>query len=134
MAQRPSKADYVVLAELRREIRRFLRYSEESAREVGITPQQHQIILALKGNASRDWMSIAELADSLQLKHHTVVGLVDRSVLAGLVEREPDSEDKRQVRISLTNHGEEIVEKLSRKNLEELNQLKELVKGNSTPN
>ncbi len=79
-------------------------------------------------------MSIAELADSLQLKHHTVVGLVDRSVLAGLVEREPDSEDKRQVRISLTNHGEEIVEKLSRKNLEELNQLKELVKGNSTPN
>ena len=73
-----SKEDYESLASFRGALRRFLRFSEEGARAAGITPQQHQALLAVMGQNGRDWASISEIAEFLQLKHHTAVGLIDR--------------------------------------------------------
>jgi len=119
-----SKSDYETLAQFRRSLRVFLRFSEEAAREVGITPQQHQILLAIKGQPNRDWANISEIADSLQLRHHTVVGLIDRSEAAQLVSRQPDPEDRRLVRVTLTDHGESILQQMGNRNSEELARLR----------
>ena len=118
-----TKSDYESLAAFRRSLRRFLRYAEDGARRAGLTPQQHQVLLAIKGQPGRDWASIAELAEALQLRHHTVVGLVDRSAAAGLVRRDPDPEDRRQVRVVLTERGEGVLNSLSTSNVEELRRL-----------
>jgi DNA-binding MarR family transcriptional regulator len=123
-----TKQDYESLAAFRAAIRRFARFSEEGARTVGITPQQHQAILAIMGQPGRSWASIAEVADFLQLKHHTAVGLVDRCVAAGLVERNPDPDDRRQVRVTLTKKGEDLLRHLSTRNLRELKQLRKSMK------
>ena len=76
----------------------------------------------------REWATIAEIAEFLQLKHHTTVGLVDRCVAAGLVERNPDPDDRRQVRVTLTPKGKELLDQLSTRNLRELKNLKKLLK------
>lgn len=123
-----TKQDYESLAAFRASIRRFTRFSEEGARDVGITPQQHQALLAIMGQSGREWASIVEIADSLQLKHHTTVGLIDRCVAAGLVERNPDLEDRRQVRVTLTAKGERLLQELSTRNLRELKNLRKLMK------
>lgn len=119
-----SKSDYETLAQFRRSLRVFLRLSEDAAREVGITPQQHQILLAVKGQANREWASISEIADSLQLRHHTVVGLIDRSEAAHLVSRKPDPEDRRLVRVSLTDQGEAVLAKMATHDSDELVRLR----------
>lgn len=123
-----TKQDYESLAAFRAAIRRFSRFSEEGARGVGVTPQQHQAMLAIMGQPGRHWASIAEIADFLQLKHHTTVGLVDRCVAAGLVERNPDPDDRRQVRVTLTAKGEGLLRHLSTRNLRELKMLKKSMK------
>jgi DNA-binding MarR family transcriptional regulator len=123
-----TKQDYESLAAFRAAIRRFTRFSEEGARDVGITPQQHQALLAIMGQQGRQWASIAEIADFLQLKHHTTVGLVDRCCAAGLVERSPDPDDRRQVRVTLTPKGELLLRDLSTRNLRELKNLRKLMK------
>lgn len=119
------KQDYVALANLRKSIRRFLRFAEEGARAEGITPQQHQVMLSIKGQPNRDWASIGEVADFLQLRHHTVVGLVDRCVGAGLVQRHQSADDRRKVEISLTSRGEAILARLVKRNSKELFALRE---------
>jgi DNA-binding MarR family transcriptional regulator len=119
-----AKADYEALARFRRVLRRFLHFTEEGAREEGLTPQQHQTLLAIKGQPGRDWASVGELADALQLKPNTVVGLVDRSEAAGLVHRVPAAEDRRQVEVHLTVRGEEVLAHLSQRNLAELRALR----------
>ena len=118
------KEDYEALALFRRTLRRFLRFTEEGARGAGLTPQQHQALLAVKGQPGRDWLTIGELADALQLRHHSVVALVDRCVAADLLQRRTDLTDRRQVRVHLTTRGESILEQLSRHNLRELQQLR----------
>ena len=123
-----TKQDYESLAAFRAAIRRFTRFSEEGSRNAGITPQQHQALLAIMGQPNRQWASIAEIAEFLQLKHHTAVGLVDRCVAAGLVERNPDNEDRRQVRVTLTEKGEQLLRRLSTRNLRELKNLRRLMK------
>jgi DNA-binding MarR family transcriptional regulator len=123
-----TKQDYESLAAFRAAIRRFTRFSEEGARSAGITPQQHQAMLAIMGQPGRGWASIAEIADFLQLKHHTTVGLVDRCVAAHLVERNPDPEDRRQVRVTLTKKGEDLLRHLSTRNLRELKALRKSMK------
>jgi DNA-binding MarR family transcriptional regulator len=120
-----SKAEYVALAAFRAALRRFLRFSEEGAREAGLTPQQHQLLLAVKGQPDRDWASVSALAEALQVRHHAAVGLVDRCERAGLVQRSPDPEDRRQVRVLLTEQGEEILERLSARNRRELRALQQ---------
>ncbi len=122
---RLSKSDYTALSAFRKELRLFLRFSEQGARSVGITPQQHQVLLVIKGQAKKDWASIVELATAMQLRHNTLVELVDRCVKADLVRREPSPEDRRMVRVFLTDHGEELLSKLSVKNLTELQKLRE---------
>ncbi|HWA83544.1 MAG TPA: helix-turn-helix domain-containing protein, partial [Fimbriimonadaceae bacterium] len=95
-----TKQDYESLAAFRAAIRLFTRFSEEGARAAGVTPQQHQAMLAIMGQPGRQWASIAEIAEFLQLKHHTAVGLIDRCAAAGLVERNSDPDDRRQVRVT----------------------------------
>jgi DNA-binding MarR family transcriptional regulator len=80
------------------------------------------------GQPGRQWASIAEIADFLQLKHHTSVGLIDRCVAAGLVERNPDPDDRRQVRVTLTEKGEKLLNHLSTRNLRELKTLRKMMK------
>ncbi len=105
--------DYASLAELRYQIRRFLRFSEEASRAAGIEPQQHQLLLALKGLPDDRMPTIGTLAERLQLQHHSAVELVDRSVQRGLVRRMRGTSDQRQVFIRLTAKGERTLRDLS---------------------
>ena len=102
-----------MLAAFRYALRRFLHFSEEAAHAAGITPQQHQALLAIKGFPSRDRVTVGELAERLQLRHHSAVGLVDRLVTENLVTRTASSRDRRQVFVQLTRHGEHILGELS---------------------
>ncbi|MFI5306307.1 MAG: MarR family winged helix-turn-helix transcriptional regulator [Polyangiales bacterium] len=105
--------DYRALAELRHQIRCFLTFSEREARTAGVEPQQHQLLLALKGLPEGRRPSISVLAERLQLKHHTTVGLVDRLVAAGLAQRRPSDEDGREILVHVSAQGERLLRKLS---------------------
>jgi len=117
-----SDDDFGRLLAFRNGLRRFLRWSEEQARAVGLTPAQHQLLLAVKGNGKPP--SIGELAGHLMLRHHSVVELADRAVRAGLVERVQDVGDQRIVRLRLTRDGEAKLTALSEAHLEELSRLR----------
>jgi len=94
-------------------LRRFLHFSETAAHAAGITPQHHQALLAIKGFPGRESTSVGELAERLQIRHHSAVGLVDRLVADKLVRRESAPDDRRQVQVRLTPRGEGVLEKLS---------------------
>ena len=113
-------ADYRQLLELRSGLRRFLRWSAEQARSAGLTPAQHQLLLAVRGHPDRKGPTVAEVADYLQLKHNSTVELIDRAQRDGLVERHTDPDDARIVRIGLTPEAESRLAKLSQVHLEEL--------------
>jgi DNA-binding MarR family transcriptional regulator len=115
--------DYETLAAFRYALRQFLRFSEEAAQRVGLTPQQHQALLAIKGFPGRDRLVIGELAERLQIRHHSAVGLVDRLVAQGLVERQAHPDDRRQVYVALTARGLALLEQLSAAHREELRRL-----------
>jgi DNA-binding MarR family transcriptional regulator len=102
------------LAEFRYELRKFLRFSEQAARSCGVTPQQHQLMLGVAGFGEGDSATVSQLAEFLQEKHHSVVGLIERAVQKGLVTRRQDSIDRRVVQVSLTPRGEAILTELSR--------------------
>ena len=124
--ERPSRIDksqYETLAAFRYALRRFLRFSEGAAEAAGITAQQHQALLAIKGFPARDKITVGELAERLQLRHHSAVGLIDRLVLEKLVIREPSAEDRRQVLVHLTRRGEAILEKLASVHREQLKRI-----------
>ena len=108
-----SQDDYQALAEFRYQLRRFLRFSEQTARSAGLEPQQHQLLLAIRGTPRGKQPSVGELAERLQLQHHTTVELIDRTVERGLLERRRDSDDQRRVLIHLTRQGKEVLERLS---------------------
>ena len=110
---RHSRVDYRALADFRHEIRRFLRVSEQAARGAGLEPQHHQLLLAIKGAPPGDPPTIAYLAERLQLRHHSIVGLVDRLEQRGLVHRRRDPADHRRALVSLTDAGEQILHALS---------------------
>ena len=107
-----AKTEYEALAEYRYAIRRYLRFSEEAARQAGVTPQQYQLMLAIKGYPGRDFAYITELAERMQLDHHSTVGLVDRTSERGLVRREQGTRDRRQVNVRLTDEGAELLRQL----------------------
>ncbi|MBA2393829.1 MAG: MarR family transcriptional regulator [Ktedonobacteraceae bacterium] len=115
-----SPADYQAMAEFRYQIRRILRFSEEAAYATDLEPQQHQLLLAIKGLPKGRKAAVGEIAERLQIRHHSTVELIDRLVKRGLVERHRDDEDQRRVIVSLTPHGEEILAILSRQMLTEL--------------
>ena len=102
-------SEYRALSEFRCQIRRFLHFSEAAARSEGLEPQQHQILLAVRGLADRQGPTVGELAEHLILRHHSVVGLIDRLEQHGLVERVRDDADRRQVRVILTPDGAKII-------------------------
>lgn len=112
------------LAHFRHKLRKFLRFSEDAARECGITPQQHQLMLGIAGFTGRGKASISEIADFLQERHNSVVGLVDRAVQSGLVQRAEHAEDRRVVVVSLTERGEQILRTLSLLHHQEVKRLR----------
>ena len=97
--------------------------SAKAAQAEGITPQQHQALLAIKGFPGRDKVTVGELAERLQLRHHSAVGLIDRLVAEKLVVRVPSEEDRRQVLIQLNSRGEEILQKLASVHREQLKRI-----------
>ena len=113
MKPKLSKAQYELLASFRYALRRFLHFSETAARAAGITSQHHQALLAIKGFPGRESTSVGELAERLQIRHHSAVGLVDRLVAEELVRRESSADDHRQVLVRLTGRGEKVLGKLS---------------------
>jgi len=108
-----SMADYRALAEFRYQIRRFLHFSEQAAREAGLVPRQHQRLLALKGLPAGKKATIGELAERLQIRHHSTVELIDRLVKRSLIKRSRDEADQRRVIIHLTPQGEQVLRRLS---------------------
>jgi DNA-binding MarR family transcriptional regulator len=118
-----TKQDFEALARFRFGIRRYLRFSEETVRRDGLTPQQYQLLLSLKGFPGREWATVRELADRLQLRHHSVVELVDRAQGQGLVERGAHPSDGRAVRVLLTPEGERVLVRLSALHRDELRRM-----------
>src|ERR1051325_10971103 len=112
--------DFKPMAEIRYQIRRFVRFSENAARQAGVEPQQHQLLLAVKGLPDGAKPTIGVLAERMQLQHHSTVGLVDRLVERGFLARLRATDDRRQVLVKLTSEGEDFLEKLSRLHLQEL--------------
>lgn len=114
---------YEQLLRMRTGLRRFLRWSEEQARREGLTGAQHQLLLAVRGHPDGRGPTIGEVAEYLALKHHSAVGLVDRTEAAGLVVRRADREDHRVVRLQLTAKGGRRLASLSAAHIEELRRL-----------
>ncbi len=114
------QSDYAGLAEFRYQIRRFLHFSEQAARRAGVEPQHHQLMLALRGSEGRNGSRIADLAERLQIQHHSAVELVSRLEEKDLIQRNRGAQDRREVYVSLTPHGEEVLRELTLHHREEL--------------
>ncbi|MBN9616473.1 MAG: MarR family transcriptional regulator [Acidobacteriales bacterium] len=108
------------LAWFRYNLRKFLRFSEKAARQCGVTPQQHQLMLGIAGYTGRGSATVSELAEFLQERHNSVVGLVERAAQRGLVNKEHDTSDRRFVLVSLTSLGEDILARLTELHKEEV--------------
>jgi DNA-binding MarR family transcriptional regulator len=118
-----TKTEYEVLAEFRYTLRLFMSFSESAAKEAGITPQQYQTLLAIKGFPGREQITIGELSERLQIKHHSAVGLLNRLEAECMITRSPSQDDRRKVFISLTGQGLSILRRLSHIHREELQRL-----------
>ncbi len=118
---RISQEDLRNLARFRHAVRRLLHFSEEAAREAGLTPHQHQLLLGVAGFTGTGHATISELAEFLQLRHHSVVGLVDRAQATGLLRRRLNPKDRRQVYVSLTAAGTRKLQRLADLHRKELN-------------
>jgi len=108
-----SLTEYQALASFRYQLRAFLSFSEQAARAGGLEPQQHQLLLALKGAQEQEKITIGDLAERLKIQHHSTVELINRMVERNLVQRCRDEQDQRRVLVMLTRHGEEVLRKLS---------------------
>jgi len=120
VSEKPGIEDYRALALFRYTLRKFLEFSQDAARGVGLTPQQHQALLSIIGYPERDTITIGELAERMLLKHHSTVELVDRLVEFGLVKRSTDPADRRRVLLVLTAKARKLLTSLSAAHLEEL--------------
>jgi DNA-binding MarR family transcriptional regulator len=118
-----AQQDYEHLLAFRTGLRRFLHWSQAQAREVGLTPAQHQLLLAVKGHPGAEGPTVGDLAGYLLLRHHSTVELVNRAEAAGLVERWGDDNDGRLTRVRLTPDGEKRLNRLAPAHLDELQHL-----------
>lgn len=126
MTDRPlTDRDYQALARFRHALRVFLRFSGDAARAEGLTPSQHQLLLSVRGHAGEGPPSIGDLAEALQLRNHSVIGLVDRADAAGLVRSGTDRDDGRRRLVSLTTEGEAVLERLTARHRAELRGFRE---------
>jgi len=129
MTQPPlADADYRLLAEFRGTLRRFLAFSEARAAEVGLTPQQHQALLAIRA-AEPGTATIGNVAEWLILKPHSASGLVDRLEALGLLERRISSSDRRQAQVVLTDKADRLLAQLSLTHREEIRRLGPMLAG-----
>ncbi len=124
-----TRADYEHLAEFRYQLRRFLVFSEEAAAAVGLTAQQHQALLAIKGFAGREPITTGGLAQRLLVRHHSAVGLIDRLAAKRLIRRRSARQDRRLVRIELTPRAEALLAGLSAAHRDELKGLAPALRG-----
>jgi len=108
------KSDFEMLSEFRYQIRKFVRFSENVARQHGITPLQYLMMLHIKGYPGRQWATVGELAERLQTQQHGVVALISRCEKLGLVERRRSSEDRRRIEVHLLGDGQRMVERIAR--------------------
>jgi DNA-binding MarR family transcriptional regulator len=118
-----TKTEYEALAEFRYTLRSFLHFSSVAAKEIGLTAQQYQAMLVIKGFPGREQITVSELAERLHVRHHSAVGLADRLAAGNLISRSPALDDRRQVFITLTEHGCDILERLASTHRKELRQL-----------
>ncbi len=119
----PTDDLYARLLEFRTGLRRFQRWSDGQAACEGVTPAQHQLMLAVRGHPDPLGPTIGDVADYLLLRHHSAVGLVDRAEAAGLIRRRPDRERRSVVRLALSGEGARKLERLSAGHLAELSHL-----------
>jgi DNA-binding MarR family transcriptional regulator len=112
--------DYATLAKFRYELRKFQAFSKAAADQAGLTPQQHQALLTIRGFSTQEPVSVGDLAEFLFIRHHTAVELVDRMIKLELLTRVVDDADGRRVLLKLTKEGERRLQKLSQANLKEL--------------
>jgi DNA-binding MarR family transcriptional regulator len=127
MTMRPpdqlDQRDYERLLAFRTGLRRFLRWSGQQATAAGVTPAQHQLLLAIRGHPDPGGPTVRDVAGYLLVRHHSAVELIDRAAAAGLVARQPDAGHGRTVRLALTKRGDERLERLAASHLEELGRL-----------
>ena len=116
--------DFRDQAAFRAAVRRFLRVSEEQARRHGVTPQQHLVLLVVRGHPRYPHVSVGNVAEALQLRHHSASLLVDRGVDRGLLVRTRDENDRRRVQIALTVQGQDVLAAITLANREQLHTLK----------
>jgi DNA-binding MarR family transcriptional regulator len=112
--------DYPALADLRYQLRRFIRVREVAARRAGVEPQQYLALLQIKGLEGRQPATIGALSERLQIRHHAVVQLVDRLADQGLAERHRAGRDRREVVVRVSAAGEKVLRRLARGSLDEL--------------
>lgn len=118
-----SRAEFSALAAYRHALRRFLHFSTEAARDSGLTQQQYQALLAIRAAPEPGTLTIGELAATMQLRHHSTVGMVDRLVRRKWLKRVKDKEDARRVRLNLTPQGDKVLQHLASIHRHELLQL-----------
>jgi DNA-binding MarR family transcriptional regulator len=124
MAVAAAQSDIRNLARFRYAIHRFLRFSDAAAREADLTPQHHQLLLGIAGFTGKGRATIGDLADFLQVRHHSVVGLVNRAQALGLVRREVNPDDRREVHVSLSPEGARKLRALATLHRKELNRMR----------
>lgn len=122
-----TEAQYRVLLVFRSALRRYLRWSADEAEGLGLTPQQHQLLLVLRAHPGPAPPSIREVSEHLLIRHHSTVELCKRAEIAGWVAREADTHDQRVVRVGLTAAGRDIIEKLSMSHMDELQRVSDLL-------
>ena len=128
-ARRPSRLtaeEYKALGAFRHKLRQFFAFSEEGSRKLGLTPQQHQALLAIRAHEGPEPMSIGELAECLLIRNHSAVGLVSRMSERGLIIRDTSTSDRRRIVLALTRVGEQMLETISRNNLAELKEASDI--------
>jgi DNA-binding MarR family transcriptional regulator len=125
--EHPTQAEYEHLLQFRTRLREFLRWTEEQASAQGLTPAQHQLLLAIRGHPGSVPPSIGDIAGYLHVRHHSVVGLVDRAEQAGLVRRAIDPGQRSTVRLTLTQEGARRLDALSELHMREVSRLADLM-------
>lgn len=118
-----TKNQFEALSEFRYQLKRFLHFSEAAAKEQGITPLQYLLLLHIQGYPGRNWATVGELAERLQMNHNATVALLTRCEELELVERRKNEKDRRKVEIHLTAKGDSYLQKLAQQHKTELQSL-----------
>lgn len=121
--------DYRRLLAFRSELRDFLRWSEQTAHDAGLTPALHQLLLVLRGHPAQPGPTIGQAAEELHIRHHSAVELAQRAESAGLIHRERDTLDHRRIHLTLTDGGREQLETLTRRHLTRIQTLAQTLDG-----